>query len=293
VIRHRVLTGFGVFPDEPQRLIGRRQQRSLPTRRMEAQQGHTNTIDLYNPLESLSPSSIYEGSDLLPGDGLSTAAMSRRRCAHGSGGECPASRGSRGGGPCVTCSPAGHRRGEMRSSTAAGTARTTRRAPVGLWLRPPHRLEPLRCPPHSCGTPVRRRRGFPSDFPPPDARPHRTERNGRGRRGTAEAAASLFVHVTSDDRDRVGMGGDPRADGGATLLIASLLAPVSRHYAVGTATSAGGDHSHEDQRVATNWTRDGRSRARLVHHRLLPPADTLGRESPTLACGCTPARFKC
>jgi hypothetical protein len=60
-----------------------------------------------------------------------------------------------------------------------------------------------------CGT-VSRRPGLPSIFPPPDARPRGTGRNGRGRRGTAEAVGGLFVHVTSDDRDEVGMGRDPR-----------------------------------------------------------------------------------
>jgi hypothetical protein len=43
-----------------------------------------------------------------------------------------------------------------------------------------------------------------------------------GHRGTAEAAASLFVRVTSDNRDQVGTGGDPRGDGGATCKIAGI-----------------------------------------------------------------------
>jgi transposase, IS6 family len=43
---------------------------------------------------------------------------------------------------------------------------------------------------------ARRRRRFPSTFPPPDARLRETGRNRWGRRGTAEA-----VHVTSDIRD--------------------------------------------------------------------------------------------
>ena len=69
---------------------------------------------------------------------------------------------------------------------------------------------------------VRWRRGFPSDFPPPDAGPRGTGRNGRGRRVTAEAVGRPFVHVTSDDRDQVGMGRDPRGDGGATCKIAGI-----------------------------------------------------------------------
>jgi hypothetical protein len=54
------------------------------------------------------------------------------------------------------------------------------------------------------------RPGFPSTFPPPDAKPRGTGRNGRGRQVTAEAVGRLFVHVTSDNRDQVGMGRDPR-----------------------------------------------------------------------------------
>jgi hypothetical protein len=64
--------------------------------------------------------------------------------------------------------------------------------------------------------------GIPSDFPPPDVGPHRIGRYGQGRRGTAEAVGRPFVHVTSDDRDRVGMGRDSRGDGGATCKIAGI-----------------------------------------------------------------------
>jgi hypothetical protein len=64
--------------------------------------------------------------------------------------------------------------------------------------------------------------GIPSDFPPPDARPLGTGRNGRGPRVTAEAAGRSFVHVTSDVREQVGMGGDPAVTGAATCKIAGI-----------------------------------------------------------------------
>jgi hypothetical protein len=51
--------------------------------------------------------------------------------------------------------------------------------------------------------------GIPSDFPPPDARPLGTGRNGRGPRVTAEAAGRSFVHVTSAVREQVGDGRGP------------------------------------------------------------------------------------
>jgi len=53
-----------------------------------------------------------------------------------------------------------------------------------------------------------RRRGFPSTFPPPDARLRETGRNGWGRRGTTEAVDGQLVHVTGDSRDHVGTGRD-------------------------------------------------------------------------------------
>jgi hypothetical protein len=42
-----------------------------------------------------------------------------------------------------------------------------------------------------------RRRGFPSTFPPADARSCGTGQNGLGRRGTAEAVDLPFIHVTA------------------------------------------------------------------------------------------------
>ena len=71
-----------------------------------------------------------------------------------------------------------------------------------------------------CGTLVRWPPGFPSAFPPPDALPRGTGRNGRGRHVTAEAADTLFIQLTSDDRAQVGMGGDPRGAVAATCKIA-------------------------------------------------------------------------
>jgi len=65
----------------------------------------------------------------------------------------------------------------------------------------------------------------PSTFPPPDAKPRGTGRNGRGRRVTAEAADRPFVHVTADERGRVGMGRDARGDGGSVCKIAGLRLP--------------------------------------------------------------------
>ena len=64
--------------------------------------------------------------------------------------------------------------------------------------------------------------GIPSDFPPPDAGPRGTGRNGQGRRVTAEAVGRPLVQVTSDDRDQLGMERDPRGDGGATCKIAGI-----------------------------------------------------------------------
>jgi hypothetical protein len=57
--------------------------------------------------------------------------------------------------------------------------------------------------------------GIPSTFPPPDARPRGTGRNGRGRLVMAKAIAGPFAYVTADERDPVAMEGDPRGDGGA------------------------------------------------------------------------------
>jgi hypothetical protein len=56
-------------------------------------------------------------------------------------------------------------------------------------------------------SPVRTAVGFRSTFAPPDARPRGTERNSRGRQGTAGAVDQPFVHVTGDDRDRAKMEG--------------------------------------------------------------------------------------
>jgi hypothetical protein len=47
-------------------------------------------------------------------------------------------------------------------------------------------------------------------------------RNGQGHRVTAEAVGRPFLQVTGDDRDQVGMGRDPRGDGGATCKIAGI-----------------------------------------------------------------------
>src|SRR5829696_9503732 len=74
----------------------------------------------------------------------------------------------------------------------------------------------------SCCLVNRWRPGFPSDFPPPDARPRGMGRNRRGRQVTAEAAGMLIVHVASDDRDYVGMRRDEWGDGGATCKIAGI-----------------------------------------------------------------------
>jgi hypothetical protein len=54
---------------------------------------------------------------------------------------------------------------------------------------------------------VIRRLGFPSAFPPPDARPRETGRNGWGREVTAEVVLPSLVLVTGDDRRQ---GGDRR-----------------------------------------------------------------------------------
>jgi len=66
----------------------------------------------------------------------------------------------------------------------------------------------------------------------PDAKPRGTGRNGQGRQVTAEAVDQPFAHVTSDDRDRVGMG-KLRGDGGATCksLASPRLGTTSRRPA--------------------------------------------------------------
>ena len=76
--------------------------------------------------------------------------------------------------------------------------------------------------PWSVRSSIRRRRRFPSTFPPPDAGPRGTGWNKQGRRGTAETVDRLFVHVTSYCREQVGMGRDRRGDGGATCKIAGI-----------------------------------------------------------------------
>jgi hypothetical protein len=49
---------------------------------------------------------------------------------------------------------------------------------------------------------------FPSDFPPPDAKPRGTLRYGWGRQVTARAVGTSFVLVTADSRGKAGMGRD-------------------------------------------------------------------------------------
>src|SRR6266498_5270941 len=71
-----------------------------------------------------------------------------------------------------------------------------------------------------------------STFPPPDARTRGTCQNGRGRQGTAQATDRPFVHVTSDYRGPVGMGGDPRGAGGAPCKIAGIVYEGSPNLAL-------------------------------------------------------------
>jgi hypothetical protein len=66
---------------------------------------------------------------------------------------------------------------------------------------------------------------FPSTFPPPDAKPRGTERNGRGRRVTAGAVGGPFVLVTADRRGRIGMGRDPPGDRPSHCEIAGWRLP--------------------------------------------------------------------
>ena len=80
---------------------------------------------------------------------------------------------------------------------------------------------------------------FPSFLPPPDAGPLRIGRRGWGRRGTAEAVARPFTHVTSDNRDQMGMGRDPRGDGGATCKIAGIAYTGSNPVPATLALSCG------------------------------------------------------
>src|SRR5829696_9650176 len=69
-------------------------------------------------------------------------------------------------------------------------------------------------------------KGFPSDFPPLDARSRGTGRNGRGRRVTTEAVDRLFMHVTAVVRDQAGMAGDFRGAGAATVKSPALPTQV-------------------------------------------------------------------
>ena len=64
--------------------------------------------------------------------------------------------------------------------------------------------------------------GFRSTFPPPDAGPRGTGRNGRGRTGTAQAVVRPFVHVTADNQERIGMGRDLRGAKLAACKIAGI-----------------------------------------------------------------------
>jgi hypothetical protein len=109
--------------------------------------------------------------------------------------------------------------------TATGVVKPGRPSgPVGPSTRTPT------LPAHSCGTLVGRRLEFRSTFAPPDARPRGTSRNRRVRRVTAEAVGRPFVQVTGDDRGQVGMGGDPREDGGATCK--SLALPTRVEFCI-------------------------------------------------------------
>jgi hypothetical protein len=103
----------------------------------------------------------------------------------------------------------------------------------GCWSRAGLAPRPDRCltPPigiaiwsaaSSARSRVRTPAGLPSTFPPPDARPRGTGRNGQGRPVTARAAARPFAHVTSDDRNPLGTGGDHCGDGGAVCKTAGF-----------------------------------------------------------------------
>jgi hypothetical protein len=75
---------------------------------------------------------------------------------------------------------------------------------------------------HWYATPAKRQRGFPSTFPPLDARPRGTGRNRQGRLGMLDAVGKPFVHVAGNERDQLGMVGAPRGDGDATCKIAGI-----------------------------------------------------------------------
>jgi hypothetical protein len=66
------------------------------------------------------------------------------------------------------------------------------------------------------------RAGFRSTFPPPDALPGGTGRNGRGRRMTVGAFADAFVHVTTYNWGQAGITGDPRGAAPAACKIAGI-----------------------------------------------------------------------
>jgi hypothetical protein len=99
---------------------------------------------------------------------------------------------------------------------------------------------------HSCGTLVRQRPGFPSYFPPPDARPRGTGWNGRGRQVTAEAVGRAFVHVTSDDRCQWGCGGT-RGE--------AVVRPVNRRHCLHRFESCP-CHNRSELRKRSRWAGD-------------------------------------
>jgi hypothetical protein len=100
------------------------------------------------------------------------------------------------------------------------------RLPSGRHLHPVSGLLTLRCPTgtRAAGSQGRRYGGgrIPSDFPPPDARPHGTAWSGEGRPGTAEAVDRPFAHVSAIVGTKRGCKGTRRGDGAATCKIAGI-----------------------------------------------------------------------
>ena len=112
----------------------------------------------------------------------------------------PPSAGCRAGGTSwIVRVPAGHQPVARRGVDDPGGAEPVR-LPSGRHLHPVSGLLTLRCPTgtRAAGSQGRRYGGgrIPSDFPPPDARPHGTAWSWEGRPGTAEAVDRPFAHVS-------------------------------------------------------------------------------------------------
>jgi hypothetical protein len=120
--------------------------------------------------------------------------------------------------------------------------------------------------PSSVRSSTRRRRRIPSTFPPPDAWPRGTGWNKQGRLGTAETVDRLFVHVTSHGREQVGMGRDPRGDGGATCRTKACT-EGPRLPSPRAISRSDSPCRHRRQSSSWSWTDSPQDRIHHLHRR--------------------------